>query len=322
MVAMTTKSTDPGIDAETPVDPDAELPELRLAVISTPRSGNTWVREVLAAVYELEQMPAHYPEQLPWGNLPRRCILQIHWYRDERFTELLEADGVRLVVLARHPFDVLMSWLNHVYYVHLEGICLEGQTCNECGIVGVLPRSAEFLDYACGRWGRYLLGYSPAWWDWPGAIRAHYEDLVADPEASFGRILGQIGEKPRRSLREALERNAIPQKKAAQKVRHFHFWQGQPGVWRSMLPAAEARAIAAAHPEPFDVLGYACDPDETLEAARADRSWLELQLDSTREQLRLERLKHERTDCELAALRSRLALSEPSLADKTHAGSE
>lgn len=318
---MTTTSTDLGGNGKTPGIPDAERPELRLAVISTPRSGNTWVREVLAAVYELEQMPAHYPEQFPWGSLPRRCVLQIHWYPDERFTELLEVDGVRPVVLARHPFDVLMSWLNHIYYVHLEGICLEGQTCNECGIVGVLPRSADFLDYACGRWGRYLLGYCPAWWVRPGVIRARYEDLVADPEASFGRILGQIGEMPRRPLREALERNAIPRKKAAQKVRHFHFWQGQPGLWRSMLPAAEARAIAAAFPEPFDVLGYACDPDETLDAPRADQSWLELQLDSTREQLRLERLKHERTDRDLAALRACLAVPEPSFADKTRSGS-
>src|SRR5690349_4348171 len=43
------------------------------------------------------------------------------------------------------------------------------------------------------------------------------------------------------------------------------------------------------------MLAYQCDPDECLEPAQADLNWLRLQLDSTREHLRLERTKHRKT---------------------------
>ena len=53
---------------------------LRLALVSTPRSGNTWTRAPLGSLYELEQIPVHTPEEVDWEHLPRRCVIQIHWY--------------------------------------------------------------------------------------------------------------------------------------------------------------------------------------------------------------------------------------------------
>jgi hypothetical protein len=268
---------------------------LRLALISTPRSGNTWARALLESIYDLKPIPVHFPEEIDWDKLPGRCVIQIHWYPIEPFFGLLEKHGVRVVVLSRHPFDVLMSWLNYAYYVHQEGYCPGGGSCTECGIVGVLPRSEAFLEWARGEYGRCLLCYSPAWWNHAGVMRLRYEDLVAEPEATLARLTGQVGEPPRRSIAEAVEKHSIAQRKPSQDVWHFHYWQGQPGLWREFIPAAEARLIAASVPEPFDILGYRCDPDEGLEPARADQNWTRLQLESTREHLRLERSKHRKT---------------------------
>ena len=51
---------------------------LRLAVLSTPRSGNTWLRHLLAASFGLEQQAVHNPGEIDWLRLPAhtscRCI--------------------------------------------------------------------------------------------------------------------------------------------------------------------------------------------------------------------------------------------------------
>src|SRR5262249_13406653 len=67
-----------------------------------------------------------------------------------------------------------------------------------------------------------------------------------------------------------------------------------------------ARAIAASIPEPFEILGYDCDPEESLEPGRADQNWTRLQLDSTREHLRLERAKHRKTVKDLLIAREQI----------------
>src|SRR5258707_11314411 len=60
---------------------------LRLALISTPRSGNTWARALLANLYDLVEIPVHRPDEIDWENLPKRCVIQLHWYHEESFIE-------------------------------------------------------------------------------------------------------------------------------------------------------------------------------------------------------------------------------------------
>lgn len=52
---------------------DDDGDDLRVAVLSTPRSGNTWLRGLLDDVAQAEELAVHTPEDLPWNNFPRRC---------------------------------------------------------------------------------------------------------------------------------------------------------------------------------------------------------------------------------------------------------
>jgi hypothetical protein len=54
---------------------------MRIAILSTPRSGNTWVRRVLADIYDLTELAVHNPADIP-VEIPERAILQLHWYRE------------------------------------------------------------------------------------------------------------------------------------------------------------------------------------------------------------------------------------------------
>jgi hypothetical protein len=49
----------------------------RIAIVGSPRSGNTWARMVLARMMGLEEIAVHNWKDLP-SELPANCILQIH----------------------------------------------------------------------------------------------------------------------------------------------------------------------------------------------------------------------------------------------------
>src|ERR1700722_13128489 len=88
---------------------------LRIAIVSSPRCGNSWVRMVLARALNLAEITIHNWKDIT-EELPNDCILQIHWYREPNFQSFLRKNGFRLIVLARHPLDVPLSVLHFVRY--------------------------------------------------------------------------------------------------------------------------------------------------------------------------------------------------------------
>src|SRR5690606_3590182 len=89
----------------TPGSPDSSSSDrsLRIAVLSTPRSGNTWLRHLLASLFDLWQHAVHRPSDLDWDALPERAVVQLHWHRVEPLVSLVEQHRFRVAVLARHP---------------------------------------------------------------------------------------------------------------------------------------------------------------------------------------------------------------------------
>lgn len=288
------------------VPSDAGTGRMRLAVIGSHRSGTTWVRSVLGGMFGLEQIAIADPAPYNWDSLPQRCVLQMHYYPVDWFLKRLHDYDFKVVITARHPFDILTSWLNYNYYVHQEGYCPGGGACPECSIIELMPRSDEFIAYAGGESGRLLLCYSPAWWQRDGVSRVRYEDMVNAPEPTLTRLISELGASPVVPLDEILHATAIETRKGDHASWHYHYWQGRPGLWRDMFPADVARRLHARIPEPFRIIGYECDPDETLDPVRADLNWLRLQLASTREHLKTEHAKHRKSRTEIAGLQGEI----------------
>ena len=114
-----------------------------MAIISTPRSGNTWLLHLLSKLYQASTLTVHNPIELDWGQLPAACILQVHWHPARNFLAHLSNSGFRVVVLARHPLDVLISILQ--FSLH-DPTCrwLEGEGGNERTIYGAMPVAPPF----------------------------------------------------------------------------------------------------------------------------------------------------------------------------------
>ncbi|HTO24689.1 MAG TPA: hypothetical protein VMJ49_02235 [Gaiellaceae bacterium] len=237
---------------------------MRVAVVSSPRSGNMWLRRLLVAAYGLEERSAHTPDELDWETLPERCALQLHWRRTPEFRKRLRRHGFSVAVLARHPLDVLVSILHFAPHEPQTARWLDGEGGSEEPLLGADPASPAFLAYATGPRAKALLSVTPEWWPHADA-RARYEDLVADPPGELGRIVEALGGEPAVSPAAAVEAASFG--RLRDEAANMHFWQGRPGLWNELVPTRYALEIAAAHPAMLD-LGYTVGVDAPTARAR------------------------------------------------------
>jgi len=241
---------------------------LRVAVISTPRSGNTWVRSVLGDILKLEQLAVHNYAELK--SIPDRAIVQVHWYREPGFQRFLRDYGFKTLVLARHPLDVLVSVLNFIRHEPLTARWLEGNADIPPSLVGQPPTSKEFLRYATSWGAENLLSISYQWWHDADAVKVRYEQLVQQPPQTLLQLAQMFD--PAARDQGVIGRYDLP---FFQNLPNRHGWQGRPGLWRELIVYVDARNIYNRHRRLFEVMNYSVRP-YLLSRASALRRWNEL----------------------------------------------
>ncbi len=248
--------------------------EIRIAVVGTPRSGNTWIRLLLAAAYRVPELALHRLTPADWATLPPQCILQIHANRTEEFARQLADHRFRVVTVARHPLDTLISILQFAVTDGGTHNWLEGRGGDESGIFACTPRSRCFVEYASSPRANALFSVTRDWWQAPGVVGVRYEEMVADPAGELGKLCDAIAPPRESDLISIAARHTVTRLRS--RAGNGHFWQGRPGQWRELLPEAEASEIASAIPDAFSRYGYICNPDPTLTVSAADANWVRL----------------------------------------------
>ncbi|MBV8376226.1 MAG: sulfotransferase domain-containing protein [Verrucomicrobia bacterium] len=240
---------------------------LRIAIISSPRSGNTWTRLVLARALNLQEIAVHNWTDLP-GELPTDCIVQIHWYREPNFQSFLRENKFRLIVLARHPLDVFLSMLHFVRYEPMTARWLEGNCAIPPELIDSSPASAAFSRYATSWGAENLLSISYQWWHDPSALRIRYEELVRDPKGKFTAI-AKVFDRTTERIETILQENNLENFRS---MPNRHGWRGQPGLWQQLIPTTTALRVYAYHCRVFNALGYPI-PLSLITRAVAKRNW-------------------------------------------------
>jgi hypothetical protein len=240
---------------------------MRIAIVSSPRSGNTWVRSVLSTTLSLDQVGVHNYLDVT-SPLPQDCALQLHWYREPNFQRFLADNGFRVVVVARHPLDLLVSVLHFIQHEPLTKEWLVGNAEIPVGLAGQSPSSDAFMDYALSWGAENLLSVSYQWWHDNDAIKVKYEDFVCSPQQTFHHVISQLSSESL-GLGDAIAQFDI---KHFQAKANRHGWQGQPGLWKQLIPFTRAKAIYNRHKCVFDELGYDV-PINWLSSSRAEGNW-------------------------------------------------
>jgi hypothetical protein len=268
---------------------------IRLVIISTPRSGSTWLRQLLMDAYSIPGLAAHRPNDVDWPGLPPECVLQLHWHRTPALLRRLEEERFRVLTVARQPLDILISILQFCLHDDSTLQWLDGEGGSERSIQGAMPGSAAFLDYAVGPRAAVLMAVTHEWRQAADCLLVRYEELVGDTAAQLGRIAQALGEPVRRPIPEVVEGATIPKLRARTGVAH-HFWQGRPGLWANFLVASVATRLAQTHHICCADMGYSFSPDPQLTPVQADANWLSLVWAKATEKLQ----KHRRQRLELS----------------------
>jgi hypothetical protein len=234
-------------------------------IVSYPKSGNTWVRFLIAHL-AAEKRPVDFSsvqEIVPGidflsakklGGLTRPRILKSHEYFDPRYE--------KLVYLVRDPRDVVVSYYHHD---RRRQLIPEGYPTEQY----IARFLAGRLDPYCS-WHEHVGSWLGARDGDPAFLLVRYEDLSAAPQQGLRRIADFLGLRSDDSeLELACELSSF---EAMRKLERFQaetagslspvrvqqpfVRSGTVGGWRRELPPALAARITARWGRTMTALGY------------------------------------------------------------------
>jgi hypothetical protein len=246
----------------------------RFFIVSTPRTGNVFMRRVLTDVLGIPNYGVWTPGEALWDQFPPDCSLAIHWRYSRELEGFVRERNFRIVVTARHPLDVLLSILHYAPVDAETNRWLEGEAGDERSLVaGTTPIDEAFVRYALSWRFAALLQVSVGWAATADAL-LRYAEFVQQPRAEVETLLRQFGLRAVNDIDAAIATHS-PQLTQARTPGHY--WQGAPNHWRRLIVPALANAIRERHPRAFTTFGFACDPDPDLTEAQARANWLALE---------------------------------------------
>ena len=216
----------------------------------------------------MHEFAVHAPEEVP-GSLPKRLVLQTHWLKVAEIQMYLRKNRFAVVVMGRHPLDVLLSILHKVTHSSETSRWLNGAGRVE-SLIGKTPVSQEFFDFATGSGSKALLSVTQQWWDPSSAVCVRYEDLLASTELELLRVARELGLQPVRPVEDVVRHHGFEREKDWSP---FHKWQGKAGLWKKLILPELALAVMKAHGGFFDQLGYSCEPDALLTRENVLEYW-------------------------------------------------
>ena len=233
-------------------------PDLRILILSTPKTGNTWLRHLLGAVYHLPQfyLPPGFDRAALDGAGPR-WVTHYHIRPNPELRDWIRANQAVVMTTIRHPGDVLLSLYHHVNGFRggeprpdfLRRMLVDGyERTNMTADWTGQPFSA---DLAC----------SLEWMGEPGTHVIRYEDLRADTAGTLRALAGRIAPASEARIAAATEMCDLGlMRRMAGQFGGF-FREGAVGAWRDLLPAPVVDILRGRppYPEQIAALGYSLD---------------------------------------------------------------
>jgi hypothetical protein len=238
-------------------------PNLRILIFSTPKTGNTWLRHLLAGIYRLPQY--YVPPPIDGAKLSGAGERWVTHYHTRPTPELLGwicAQRPVVVTTIRHPGDVLIS-----LYHHVRGF--GSGTIDPDFLRRMLTAGFERANMTTDSAGQPFsadLACSIEWMHRQGTHVVRYEDLRADTAGTLRDLTARICPVPDERIEAAIEMCDIDQMRNMAGGFGGFFRGGRVGAWRDLLPPDVAETLRAAEPYAGQLaaLGYSMDPHDPL----------------------------------------------------------
>ncbi|MEP7071570.1 MAG: sulfotransferase domain-containing protein [Verrucomicrobiota bacterium] len=255
---------------------EAPPANLKILVVSTPKTGNTWLKYLLATIYDLPMvdfpMPEFWRDFDPdrYDKLGPRWIAHQHFPPRESFIRWAKEQGVILITTVRHPGDCLVSMYFYVQnfagsaVIDPEAVRLLLSPDNGTSDLHLLPLTNNLELYVRSKFFSSL-NYSIAWLHSGLTFGVRYEDLWHSPASTLRALTNKIHLVSMGTIQTAVERCQID-KLRHKAGAHVSFYRaGGVGAWTTSLPSRIIRLFQTLPPYPAQVkwLGYSFDTEDS-----------------------------------------------------------
>lgn len=255
-----------------PLDPG----RLKIIVTGTPKAGNTWIRHLLAELYELPPVALNPDFRAnDWAALGPRWIGQQHYYPEKKVLEWAQAGDVVFIAPTRHPGDVLVSLRHHVQ--NMGGAAATDPLLPESMLRDPLNVYGEHTRLFV-RTGFYLsLHLSIDWLRGGWAYPVRYEDLWRQPVETLRTLTGHFLPMPERRLRHAVCACEINLMQGTRDPERKFVRKGGIGSWMAGLPAGIKDALGGTEPyrAQLGALGYSMNLQDPANVRSAEPAAVE-----------------------------------------------
>jgi hypothetical protein len=241
----------------------------RILISSTPKTGNTWLKHLLAAAYGLPmaRLDDSFVAEAA-DRLGPRWIAHQHYDARSDALNWAARTNTALVTTVRHPGDVLISFYHHVHRY--------ASTTPDFGAGWRLLLDSDSLGSPGVRayvrqYYHTLLNISIGWIYSRTSCVVRYEDLQRDPEGALARVCARIAPVSSDTIARAVEQSEIGVLRRLAVQDSGFFRQGGVGEWRDVLPGEVVDILRTVDPYPAQLaaLGYSFDLRDAPLAAPA-----------------------------------------------------
>jgi hypothetical protein len=235
---------------------------MRIVVASPPKSGNHWIKCLLAEIYDLsvvegERKERITAESLPgWveGHFPDGSIIHIHNRCTTRLCDAIDAVPAHLVTIVRDPYDVFVSLYHWTQQRAGRGLDRR-QGRPRQAMVGKAIDDPDVLDFLAEEFAANI-EQANGWLHGGRAHVVHYEALHADPQGELTRLANAIDPMSPGHIAAAIDACRADKMRQASEKMAWHIRSAKVGDSREMLRPAHLEIFRQRHAAGIRSLGY------------------------------------------------------------------
>ncbi len=93
------------------------MDDLKILILSTAKTGNTWLRNLLSCIYRLPQivLTAWPFDPAAFADAGPRWITHHHYPPSKALLDWINDNSIFLITTIRHPADTLISLYHHIH---------------------------------------------------------------------------------------------------------------------------------------------------------------------------------------------------------------
>lgn len=234
---------------------------MRIIVASTPKTGNIWIKSLLAEIYNL-QILGNEPREVEdlsdrfqQGWFIDNSIFHQHFPPNDKFFELVDTIGCHLVTTIRNPYDVFVSLY---FYVQNFPEIFSDRDRELNFIFGKPLDHPDVLFFLRGIDGGFRIHIEVAekWVSRKQSIIIRYEDLLAKPFNVLSKVTAKIAPTSKDNILNAIEVCRAENMRKQNDDLQRHIREATVGDWRNHLTEAHLQIFRTQYGETITKLGY------------------------------------------------------------------